>query len=920
MTSNLNSQNDIKSVDEHLANTLYTSGRYNALFLAVVGIGVAVIYLLTLYGVLGEVASPLLNISGAVLFMAAAQFFTIFLARRKKGIAARLAGVLFTVIFAILLVSYWEGVAYIAIFFILIPPINAIRSGMPSRYRIYLYILIIIGIVGILGANANPPIIRLQTNTTAAIASLAFLGATGLLLFAVTLISRSKSYRNLRNQLLTSFIIIVTIPTMMATFLSAFGAYNNNQSQAFNTLKTVSNLKVAQVEDFINGFKSDAASMQLDTTFKRNALNVLAPGGIPTEQINTSRSFARARLTDLQSTKEHPYREIMVLNTKGQVEISTSPEREGISFASETFYRQGGIKTFLGFASEDIFGSGNLIIAEPIYANNEKIIRGILVLRADSSLIKNIMESTPGFEEAETYLLDKNFQPITKTRTPINIVSTEASLSAILNKITEGSGIYTNYSNETVVGNYRWIESLEMTLIAEIPLSAVINNTLSTTVGGAALALFAVIIAIAAVAISADSISTPISALAETARRFATGELDARAIVERKDEIGGLGRSYNQMAEQLQGIIGKLEQRVSDRTKELENQSNRLRVAAEIARDAATSRDLTGLLEQSGRLIQERFGFYHTGIFLLDTNREFAILAASPTDSGKQMIQNKHKLRVGEVGIVGRVAATGIPRISLDTGLDAIHFNNPLLPYTRSEMALPLTVKDNLIGILDIQSEQPQAFNDEDIAVMQLMADQLAAAIEQTRLLQQVEQNLNELEQAYGKFTREGWKSLGQSGLLEHSGYRFDNIRIQAINETSMLGNEAMQIGDTVVNNKEYKAPGDHTIAIPIKLRGQVIGAVSAKLKDGYHESTVSTFELAIERLAASLESVRLYEEARLQADHQQSISQVTSAISASTEYEEILRTTVREIGNLLSDTEVAIQIIGDSDQDGLGR
>ncbi len=920
MTSNSNAHNDIKRLDETLAETYYSSGKYNALFLGVVGIGFAVIYLLTLYGVLGEAAPSLLVISGAVIFMALSQFFTLFLARRKKGIAARFLSSVFTIIFAILITSAWEGAIYFALILIFVPPLTSIRAGMPSRYRPYLYILMVIGVIGIIRANTTSIADQLQTNTIAAIASLVFLGATGLLLFTVTVIARSKNYRSLRNQLLTSFIVIVTIPTLMATFLSAAGVYINNQSQAFNTLNTVSNLKVSQAEDIIDGFKSDAAGIQLDTAFKRNALNVLAPGGLPTEQVTTSRTFARSRLTDLQNTKEHPYREIMVLNTRGQVEISTTPAREGSIFRTEPFYLQGSIKTFLGFASETTFGVGNLIIAEPIYDNNQKIIRGILVLRADSSLIKNIMEATPGFEEAETYLLDKNFKPLTKTRTPTNIVSTDASLSAVLNNTTEGSGIYENYIGETVIGDYRWIEPLGMIFIAEIPLSAVINNTLSTTVGSAALALFAIIIAIAAVAISADSISTPISALAETAKSFAAGELGARATVELKDEIGELGRSYNQMAEQLQNIIGRLEQRVSDRTRELEGQSNRLRVAAEIARDAASSHNLTELLDQASELIQDRFGFYHTGIFLLDANKEFAVLASSPTDSGKQMIANNHKLRVGEVGIVGRVASTGEPRITLDTGLDAIHFNNPLLPFTRSEMALPLKVQNNLIGVLDVQSDQPQAFHDDDVAIMQLLADQLATAIERARLLQQVEQNLNDLEQAYGRFTSEGWKAIGQSGLLSNSGYRFDNVRIQAINELPELGSQAIQTGNTVVNNNGNSSHEGRTVAIPIKLRGQAIGVVTAKLQEGYTQNTISTIELAIERLAASLESARLYEEARLRADREQSISHVAAAISSSTEYEEILRTTVREIGNILNDTDVAIQILGDPDRQESGR
>ena len=121
------------------------------------------------------------------------------------------------------------------------------------------------------------------------------------------------------------------------------------------------------------------------------------------------------------------------------------------------------------------------------------------------------------------------------------------------------------------------------------------------------------------------------------------------------------------------------------------------------------------------------------------------------------------------------------------------------------------------------------------------------------------------------------------------------------------------------MNNNGKSSPEGYTVAIPIKLRGQSIGSVTAKLKDGYNQNTISTIELAIERLASSLESARLYEEARIRADREQSISHVTAAISSSTEYEEILRTTVREIGNVLGNTEVAIQILGDPDQKASG-
>jgi GAF domain-containing protein len=322
------------------------------------------------------------------------------------------------------------------------------------------------------------------------------------------------------------------------------------------------------------------------------------------------------------------------------------------------------------------------------------------------------------------------------------------------------------------------------------------------------------------------------------------------------------------------------------------------------------------LLDKAVTLIQERFGLYHTGIFLLDKHNEYAVLTASPTAAGKEMIANNHRLRVGEVGIVGRVAATGEPRITLDTGSDAIHFNNPLLPLTHSEMALPLKVENRMIGVLDVQSDQQQAFDENDVAIMQILADQLATAIERTRLLQQVEQNLSDLEQAYGQFTRESWKTLGEAGLLSKTGYRFDNIRLQPITDVSTLGDQALQSGTTLVEPAKGDSSSSNQVAIPIKLRGQTIGVVTANLKDGYSPITISTLELAIERLALSLESARLYEEARLRADRERTIAQVTSNISSATEFDAILRTTVEEVGRSLGDsTEVSIQIIGDTEQ-----
>jgi signal transduction histidine kinase/DNA-binding response OmpR family regulator len=171
---------------------------------------------------------------------------------------------------------------------------------------------------------------------------------------------------------------------------------------------------------------------------------------------------------------------------------------------------------------------------------------------------------------------------------------------------------------------------------------------------------------------------------------------------------------------------------------ETQRRATQLAAAAEIARDATAILDVDRLLEETVKLISAQFGFYHASVFLLDEPNEYAVLQAASSAGGQQMLRRGHKLRIGEAGIVGHVAATGEPRIATDVGSDAVFFDNPDLPETRSEMALPLKVRDRVIGVLDVQSTQSAAFAEEDVTALQTMADQLAVAIANGQLFQRV--------------------------------------------------------------------------------------------------------------------------------------------------------------------------------------
>jgi PAS domain S-box-containing protein len=196
--------------------------------------------------------------------------------------------------------------------------------------------------------------------------------------------------------------------------------------------------------------------------------------------------------------------------------------------------------------------------------------------------------------------------------------------------------------------------------------------------------------------------------------------------------------------EQTQRHAEELEQQVVARTAQLTRRTAQLQVAAEVARDATKANGLDDLLARAVELIEERFGFYHAGIFMVDRQGEWAVLRAASAGAGRQMLEQGHRLCVGQEGVVGRVTGSGESHIALDVKTDSAHLQNPSLPDTRSEMAVPLRVGGTVIGALDVQSTEEAAFDQADVEILQVLADQLAVAIERTRLFEEMQATLEE--------------------------------------------------------------------------------------------------------------------------------------------------------------------------------
>jgi PAS domain S-box-containing protein len=187
----------------------------------------------------------------------------------------------------------------------------------------------------------------------------------------------------------------------------------------------------------------------------------------------------------------------------------------------------------------------------------------------------------------------------------------------------------------------------------------------------------------------------------------------------------------------------------------IERRAVQLQVAAEIARDATDTLDLDHLLRRTVESVRQRFGYYHAAVFLVDESGQYAVLRAAAGPSSEAMLSQGHRLQIGKQGIVGYVTDNGESRVALDVAEDTVHFKNPVLQQTRSEIAIPLKSGSRIIGALDVQSEEDHAFDLADITILQTLSDLLAVAIDKANLHAEVQSHAAELEDRVRRRTAE---------------------------------------------------------------------------------------------------------------------------------------------------------------------
>lgn len=345
--------------------------------------------------------------------------------------------------------------------------------------------------------------------------------------------------------------------------------------------------------------------------------------------------------------------------------------------------------------------------------------------------------------------------------------------------------------------------------------------------------------------------------------------------------LRGMQKSLSR-ATQTTEELEKDQEYLRQHSQDMEHRSVQIRTAAEISRSISGVLAPQELLQESVELILKGFNLYYVGIFLVDETGRYAVLQAGTGEAGKAMIAEHHRLPIGESSMIGWTISHRKARIALDVGKDAIRFANPHLPDTHSELALPLISGDQAIGALTIQSNQPEAFDEDDIAILQNISDTLAISMENARLFQEAQRTLEELRIAQRSYVSKTWSETDK----EQNEFEY------------AAGAESLMPGGEI-----------SSIDVPLTLREQIIGKLHLEGDQDWTPEEKSLIEAVASQAALAMENARLLEDSQRMALRERLVAEITGKVWSSPNTDFILQTAIKELARALHTDDAIIEL-----------
>ncbi|MCB0190315.1 MAG: GAF domain-containing protein [Anaerolineae bacterium] len=393
----------------------------------------------------------------------------------------------------------------------------------------------------------------------------------------------------------------------------------------------------------------------------------------------------------------------------------------------------------------------------------------------------------------------------------------------------------------------------------------------------------------------------PIVRLTDAAKSLSTGQLRQIETDQRRDEVGVLTNTFNEMAQQLNHLIDSLEHRVASRTQRLET-------VAAISERLNSILNFEELLAAIVTEVQDKFGYYHAHIYLLDDSGERLVVAEGTGSAGKKMKMSGHNIQLNaETSLVARAARTG-EIVWVDNVRETPDWlPNELLPNTYSEMAVPIVLDGQVVGVLDVQSDQINGLDDGDANVLRSLANQVTVALRNARLFEKVETALAEAHEAQRRYQQEAWQKVRKSRgtrryVFTRPGVQLDKTEKERLD--TIKPQQLAKDGSTLVDVNTGQSTGQ-AITAPINLGDLMIGKLQLQTtrenRQTWSDEDLYLIEDILNQFVQTAETLRLFDETRKNASRETTIRTVTDKLRAAPSLDRLLEIATTEISQLFS-------------------
>ena len=651
-------------------------------------------------------------------------------------------------------------------------------------------------------------------------------------------------WQQLRWRLAVYFVLLVAIPMAVMSVFFMQRSSNETRNQALSKLESVAELKQQEIDRQLSGAIDGLALLAAGDTRRDRMVR------IATDRFPTGQRLAESDNVFQQALENYPgFTQIFFYNTQGVVLSASDATTIGKVVSRQPYFTASLTAPHLQTPYYEL-GTNvlTIMVTHPIMDDNNQVV-GVLAGRLNLDTLSQIMGERTGLgDTGETYLVSKQSNYLL---TPSRFAGYELTRSynslgidrALAGE--NGAGTYNDYRQIRVYGVYRWIPAIQTALLSEQDEAEALQpftDARNVFIGFTALAA---LLAAGVGVLLATRMTSPLTTLTQVAARISRGELDARAPSDQIGELGILAATFNMTAARLQDLIQSLEARVASRTRDLF-------LTLEVGQLATQTYLQTELLPRVTDFIREQFSLYYVQVYLLDDAKRYAVLASGTGEVGQALLARAHRLDMHQPAIVTRAAQSQRPVLVSDTKLSDIHRPNPLLPFTQSEVAIPLIVGDVVLGVLDMQARDADTFREDNLPVFEAMASQIASALRSAQAYAETQVAIQHATEINRRLTSESWISyLGRVGQGAQVGYEYDLQEVHPIEEA--LPDMAEQSGNGL----------SRQVMRPVVLGQQSIGALVVG-EDADREWTREELDLiegVADRVAQAVEQFRAFDE-----------------------------------------------------------